>query len=99
MSFAEQRPAEPVLKVAVMSDGRITVDGAPATVELLRESLKKLSRQKGVVWYYRASVNTEGPPVVKQVMQAIIDARLPIRFSSQADYSDAISPDEKPMKQ
>jgi hypothetical protein len=82
-----------------MADGRISVNGAPATMQSLRESLKKLSEQKGVVWYYREAANTEGPPVVKQVVQAIADARLPVRFSSRPDYSDTIGRDGKPIKQ
>jgi hypothetical protein len=99
VSFAQEKPAQPVLKVAVMADGRIAVNGAPATMQSLRESLKKLSQQKGLVWYYREEANKEGPPVVKQVVQAIIDARLPVRFSSRPDYSDVIGPDGKPIKQ
>jgi biopolymer transport protein ExbD len=98
-SLAQEKPVQPVLKLAVMADGRIAVNGAPATIQSLRESLKKLSQQKGVVWYYREAANTEGPPVVKQVVQAIIDSRLPVRFSSRPDYSDAIGPDGKPSKQ
>jgi predicted transcriptional regulator len=99
VSFAQEKPAQPVLKVAVMADGRIAVNGAPATIQSLRESLKKLSQQRGVVWYYREAANTEGPPVTKQVVQAITDARLPVRFSSRPDYSDAVGPDGKPIKQ
>jgi biopolymer transport protein ExbD len=40
-----------VLKIAVMADGRITVDGSPATMDSLHASLKRLAEQKGVVWY------------------------------------------------
>jgi hypothetical protein len=99
VSFGQEKPAQPVLKIAVMADGRIAVNGAPATIESLRESLKKLSQQKGVVWYYREAADTAGPPIVKQVVQAIADARLPVRFSSRPDYSDAIGRDGKPIKQ
>lgn len=82
-----------------MADGRITVNGAPATIESLRESLMKLSQQKGVVWYYREAGNSEPPPETKQVIQAVIEARLPIRLSSRPNYSDAIGMDGKPIKQ
>jgi hypothetical protein len=101
MSFsqAQQKPAQPVLKVAVMADGRVTVDGAPATIASLRESLKKLFQQKGVVWYYREAGKTEPPPQAKEVIQAVIDLRLPIRLSSSPDYSDAIDANGKPVKQ
>jgi hypothetical protein len=96
---AQQKPTQPILKLAVMADGRITVNGAPATMQSLRDSLKALSQQKGVVWYYREAASSEGPPIVKDVVQAIVDARLPVRFSSRPDYSDAIGPGGKPIKQ
>jgi len=98
-AFGQQKPSEPVLKVAVMADGRITVNGAPATMDSLRESLKKMSQQKGVVWYYREAGRTEGQPEAKQVIQAVIDARLPIRLSSRPDYSNAIGEDGKLIKE
>jgi hypothetical protein len=82
-----------------MTDGRITVNGAPAKMESLRESLKKLSQQKGVDWYYREAAKSAPPPESKQVIQAVIAARLPIRLSSRPDYSDAIGMDGKPIKQ
>ena len=88
VSFAQEKPAQPVLKVSVMADGRIAVNRAPATIQSLRESLQKLSQQKGVVCYYREAANSEGSPKVKQAVQAIVDARLPVRFSSRPDYSD-----------
>ena len=99
VSMSQQKPVQPILKVAVMADGRITVNGAPATMGSLRESLKKLSQQNGVVWYYREAAHSEPPPIAKQVIQAVIDARLPIRLSSRPDYSDAIGMDGKPIKQ
>jgi hypothetical protein len=34
-----------------------------------------------------------------KIVQAIADARLPVRFSSRPDYSDTIGPDGKPIKQ
>jgi hypothetical protein len=99
ISFAQRKPTPPILKVAVMTDGRITVNGAPATMESFRESLKKLSQEKGVVWYYREAGTSEPPPQAKLVIQAVIEARLPIRLSSRPDYSDAVGMDGKPIKQ
>jgi len=81
-----------------MADGRVTVNGAPATMESLRESLKRLSLEKGVVWYYREAGSSEAPQESRQVIQAVIDARLPIRLSSRPDYSNAIGMDGKPIE-
>lgn len=83
----------PVVKIAVFADGRLTVDDAAATVESLRASLKHTAQMHGTAWYYREAGQQEPPPVAMQVMQAIVDARLPVRLSSRPDYSDAIGPD------
>jgi hypothetical protein len=90
-------PTPPKLKIAVMSDGRITVDGNPATLDSLRVSLKRLAEQKGVVWYYREAGQAEAPPEATAIMQAVIENRLPIRLSSLPDFSDAIGPDGRPI--
>ena len=90
-------PNAPVLKIAVMSDGRITVDGAAATIDSLRNSLKRLAEQKGVVWYYREAGHAVAPLESTAVIQAIIENRLPLRLSSRPDYSDAIGPDGNPV--
>jgi hypothetical protein len=90
-------PDAPVLKIAVFADGRLTVDGAASTIQTLRESLRELSEKHGVVWYYREAGRQEPPPIATDVIQAVIDARLPIRLSSRPDYSDSIGLDGKPI--
>ena len=94
---ASMNPNAPILKIAVMADGRIMVDGSPATMESLRTSLKQLAEQKGVVWYYRETGEAAPPPQSAEVIQAVIENRLPIRLSSRPDYSDAIGMDGKPI--
>jgi hypothetical protein len=87
----------PTLKIAVMADGRITVDGIPAAIDSLHVSLKRLAEQKGVVWYYREAGQAQAPPEAAEVIQAVIENQLPIKLSSRPDYSDAIGPDGKPL--
>jgi hypothetical protein len=87
----------PTLKIAVMADGRIFVDGSLATIGSVRTSLQRLSSQKGAVWYYREAGQGEPPPQAAEVMQAVIENRLPIRLSSRPDFSDAIGMDGKPI--
>ena len=93
-------PNAPILKIAVMADGRVTVDGSPATMESLRASLKQLAGQQGVVWYYREAGEAQPSPqsaeVVDEVMNAVFETRLPIRLSSRPDYSDSIGMDGRP---
>ncbi|HEY8714486.1 MAG TPA: hypothetical protein VIM00_03855 [Candidatus Acidoferrum sp.] len=87
----------PILKVAVMADGRIVVDGSPATMDSLRLSLKSLAGKNGVVWYYREAAQSLGPPESVQVIQAVTESRLPIKLSSQPDFSDAIGLNGQPI--
>jgi hypothetical protein len=90
-------PNAPVLKVAVFGDGRLTVDGTPSTMPTLRESLRRLSQQHGVVWYYRETGRQDPPAVAMEVIQAVVEARLPIRLSSRPDYFDSIGLDGRPI--
>jgi hypothetical protein len=90
-------PNAPVLKISVMADGRIAVDGTLATIDSLRVSLKRLAEQKGLVWYYREAGQDEGPPESTEVIQAVIENQLPIRLSSHPDFSDAIGEDGRPI--
>jgi hypothetical protein len=87
----------PVLKISAMANGRITVDGLPATIDSVRVSLKRLAEQGGVVWYYREDAKNDGPPEAKQIVQAVIENRLSIRLSSRPDYSDSIGPGGEPI--
>jgi len=91
-------PNAPVLKIAVMADGRISVDAKPTTIESLRISLKELAQLHGTVWYYREAAQSEGPEQAKEVIHEIIENRLPIRMSSRPDYSDSIGKDGRPTE-
>jgi hypothetical protein len=82
----------PILKIAVFSDGRLTVDGEPSSIQKLQESLRKLSEKHGVVWYYRESAQQEPPPIATEILKEVIAAHVPIRLSSKPDYSDSIGP-------
>jgi hypothetical protein len=82
----------PILKIAVFSDGRLTVDGAPSSIQELRESLHKLSEEKGAVWYFREAGKQNPPPIAMEALKEVIAARLPIRLSSKPDYSDSVTP-------
>lgn len=84
----------PVLKVAVSADGHITSDGSPATMDSLRASFKTLAGQQGTVWYYQKFEKGMPPAqsmqIMTQILQAATEARLPIRISTQPDYSKFI---------
>jgi hypothetical protein len=90
-------PNATILKIAVMADGRMTMDGSPTTIDSLRMSLKRLADQKGAVWYYREAGQSAPPSESAEIMKAVIENHLPIRLSSRPDYSDAIGSDGGPL--
>jgi hypothetical protein len=78
----------PVMKISVYSDGRLLVDGASATLDSLKPSLQQLASKQGVVWYYREASAANPPQIAMDVMQAIGEAKLPVRLSTEADFKD-----------
>jgi len=96
---AAQGAVAPIVKVAVLADGRITADGVPATIESLQESFKKLAEQKGSVWIYREVGRTGPSRQATQLMLAVNAAGVPFRLSSRPDYSDSLGPDGRPIQQ
>lgn len=84
-----------VAKVGIYADGRITLDGRVVQMEELRAQFAKLSQEKGAVWYYREASSADAPANAMLVIQAIIDARLPVSMSSMPDFSNVVLPDGK----
>jgi len=82
-----------VAKVSVFADGRIVLDGRDVQIADLRSRFAELSREKGAVWYYRDASSSAPPPNATLVIQAIIDAQLPVSMSSKADFSNVVLPD------
>jgi hypothetical protein len=81
---------QPILKVSVLRDGSILVDGKASTLASLRPALKKLAEQKGIVYYYREAAQADPPPVAMEVLQAVIDESLPISLCTRPDFSDSV---------
>ena len=87
-------PAETtVAKVRVYGDGRITLDGSPVSLDDLSAVFADLEEQGGNVWYYREGGESEPHPNATAVVQAIIDARLPVSMSSEENFSNVVLPD------
>ncbi len=84
---------ERVAKVGVSADGRITLNGNPASIEDVRTAFAELARDDGVVWYYREAADAEPHPTAMLVVQAIVEARLPVSMSTSPDFSNVVGPD------
>ncbi len=71
---------KPVVKVKVTRDGRIELDGRPATIEELRSAFHALHEKGGVVLYHREDPGAPATPASKAVMLAIAFESLPVKL-------------------
>ncbi len=86
MKSIENTPA----KVRAYSDGRVTLNGTAVTLDGLPTAFADIKQKKSVVWYYRESGDSEPHPNAMAVIQAIIEAELPVSLSSKEDFSDVV---------
>ncbi len=83
-----------VAKIKVNRDGLILLNDETVTIESLKASLSKLSQSAGsVVWYYRENATSEPHPNAMLVLEAIVEAKLPVRLSTKPDFSDSTGRD------
>ena len=80
-----------ILKVTVLGDGAVLLDGKAVSLATLAEALDAAPRESAVVWYYRENGAAEPPETAMEVMKLIADRRLPVRLSTKPDFSDAAS--------
>ena len=69
-----------IAKVKVDRAGRIYLNGRIVTLENLKRELSRLHKVNGAVWYHRENSHQDPPPEALAVLQAIIDARLPVKL-------------------
>jgi len=81
-----------VVKISALSNGALLLNGKPTDLPRLEAALKSASTMGGEVWYYRENSAQEPPPSAMAAVQLVIKYRLPVSFSSKADFSDTIDP-------
>ena len=72
-----------ISKVRVDRTGTIYLNGKIVTIEGLQQELSRLKQGNGAVWYYRENPQGEPPPQAMAVIQAIVDAHLPVRLTER----------------
>jgi hypothetical protein len=83
----------PQVRVSVFANGKILVDGNPASLEAVDTRFAEIAKANGSVRYYREDINSAAPPAsAMDVTKLVIKHRLPISFSSRPDFSDTIRP-------
>jgi biopolymer transport protein ExbD len=80
-----EMPPGPIAKIFVQTDGTVLLNGKPTTRDNLKKELANLKARNGSVWYSRANLQGDPPPHAMDVMQAIIDARLPVRLTEKPE--------------
>lgn len=83
----------PAAKLRVYADGGVTLDEEEVSLDELSAALLRVAHRGGTAWYFRESGAAEPHPNAMAVIQALIDAELPISTSSQEDFSDVVLPD------
>ncbi len=92
-SETHPNPEPATAKVRVFKDGRLTLNDNVVTIAELQAEFRRLRENEGRVLYYRETAQEEPPAIAAQVVQAVIDAKLPIQLSSKPDFSDAVGAD------
>jgi hypothetical protein len=76
------------LKVTVLADGNILVEGRRASLMELDAALARTKEANGQVWYHREAAGSDAPTTAKEVIQRIVALKLPVSLSSKPDFSD-----------
>jgi hypothetical protein len=79
-----------ILKISVLSTNSVLLNGKEVGPDELSEALSEAEKLNGVVWYYRENPGGEPPPAASQVIQMVIDKKLPISISTKPDFSDYV---------
>ena len=74
-----------VTRIKVTRDGAIYLNGAPASLEDVNKNLEQLKANKGRVRYYRDNPGGPAPEQALKVMQAVIDAKVPIKLCTSEE--------------
>jgi biopolymer transport protein ExbD len=78
---APAQPDENTAQVKVTADGRVLLNGTEVTIAELEAEFERLKGAGGRVLYYRENPDSEPHPIAEAVVQAIVDAELPVQFS------------------
>ncbi len=79
------------LKVSVLADGELLLDGQPVTLAELERAMDRAAKASAAVWYYRENPAGDPSPVALEVMKLITRNHLPVRLSSKPDFSDSVT--------
>ena len=88
---------DPILKVSVLGSNTVLLNGAEVSPNELSAAFANAVKNSGTVWYYREDGAGKPSPASRQVIQMVIDHKLPISMSTKPDFSDYIDENGKPI--
>lgn len=88
-------PDAPFAKVWISKEGNVELNGQPTSLEAIDSALKDLAQKQGVLLYGRETAEEEPHANSMKVIELAARNRLPIRMSTQRDFSDALTADGK----
>jgi hypothetical protein len=79
-----------MFKIHVLADGTVISNDEPTSLDRLAVQLSQWRATGQPVYYYRENAGEEPPASAIQVLQLIVDNRLPVSLSTQSDFSDYV---------
>jgi hypothetical protein len=79
-----------LVKVYVEQNGEVTANGTSVSLTDLDSSFSKLKTNNGMVYYSRANINNDPPPVSMKVMNLIIKYNLPVKLYTDKTFKEEV---------
>ena len=79
-----------ILKVSVLSSGDILLDGQSTSLEDLGQAFQRAKERNAAVWYYREAPAADPAHQAAQVIQMIVQNKLPVRLCTKPDFSESL---------
>lgn len=91
--------AETILKVSVLANGGLLLDGNSVTLDCLSSALAQGAKNGAAVWYYRENAIGELPAGAQDILKLITGYRMPVRLCALPDFSDSAASGTSPLAQ
>lgn len=82
-----------VIEVSVLLSGEVFADGEKISMSQLDKRFAEISKQNGVVWFYREIGDQKPPAAATEVLELVIKHQLMINISSKPDFSNVVEAD------
>jgi len=78
------------IKISLLASGEILLDGQPVDLAQLDSRLSQASASQDQILYYKEDLRPDASPQSMEIVKLVIKHKLPISFSTKADFSDRV---------